>query len=335
MLNKHSLNYKAAIPILAILAWAHRGLKFSLERADAGKKSASTVRDARASHVEDGAASKWELLLINNSLMHQPNSIFLKLGGSLITDKTRAYTARCETIARLAKEVGQALDVATGLSLLIGHGSGSFGHWAARSHGTRQGVYTSTQWRGYTKVAAAAARLNRIVTDAFQAAGVPVLSVQPSASARCRDQVLEHLDTHPIHVALARKLVPLVYGDVALDEVRGGGILSTEDIFFYLVKELHPTRILLLGQMEGVLDSDGDVISCITPADLPTLRKSLGGAAGVDVTGGMAGKVIRMVKLVQRHPETRVHILSGVTPGLLTRLLLDTEMEAGTCIAAR
>ena len=122
--------------------------------------------------------------------MYQSTNItFLKLGGSLITDKTRAYTAHHQVIARLADEVRQALAASPELQLLIGHGSGSFGHWAAKPHGTRQGVETPTQWRGYAEVATAAARLNRIVADAFHEAGVPILSVQPSASARCHDGV--------------------------------------------------------------------------------------------------------------------------------------------------
>lgn len=261
--------------------------------------------------------------------------IFVKLGGSLITDKTRAYTARRDCLARLAGEVLRALDAAPGLRLLIGHGSGSFGHWAAKPYSTRHGVSTPEQWRGYAEVAAAAARLNRIVSDAFLEAGVPVLSVQPSASARCHDRSLEYLDTHPIHAALSRGLAPLVYGDVALDDARGGAIISTEDIFLYLADELRPARILLLGEVEGVLDAKGGVIPLITPADLPTLREALSGSAGVDVTGGMEDKVTRMVELVQRHPKTEVHILTGSAAGLLTRVLLDNRLSTGTRIMAQ
>lgn len=262
---------------------------------------------------------------------------FLKLGGSLITDKTRAYTAQHETIARLAHEVAQALEAAPDMSLLIGHGSGSFGHWAAEPYDTREGVRTSAQWRGYAEVAAAAARLNRIVADAFLERGVPILSLQPSASARCHDGQLSYLDTYPIHQALSQGLVPLVYGDVALDEARGGTIASTEDIFFYLAEELHPTRVVLLSKVEGVLDTKGNVIRSITPENYPSWRETLSGSAGVDVTGGMADKVARMVELVKCQPELSVHILTGTRSGLLTRALLTEENDEvpGTRITAR
>jgi isopentenyl phosphate kinase len=259
---------------------------------------------------------------------------FVKFGGSLITDKTEAYIARLEVIARLAEEVRAALDADSGLRLLIGHGSGSFGHWAAEPYGTREGVTTAKEWRGYARVAAAAARLNRLVVDAFLAAGVPVLGLQPSASARCHDGQVTHLDTRPIRAALAQHLVPLVYGDVALDDVRGGTIASTEDLFVYLADELRPRRILLLGRVPGVLNRAGRVIGQVTPADLPDVREVLSGSGGVDVTGGMADKVARMVDLVGRHVETTVQIITGMEPGLLTRALLDDAPDAGTRIQA-
>jgi isopentenyl phosphate kinase len=258
----------------------------------------------------------------------------VKVGGSLITDKTRAYTARPEVIGRLAAEVRTALDADPNLTLLLGHGSGSFGHWAAEPYATQQGVATAAEWRGYAEVAAAAARLNRLVTDAFLAADVPVLSLQPSASARCRDGEVVQLSMRPIRDALENGLVPLVYGDVALDDVRGGTIASTEDLFVYLADRLHAARILLLGRFPGVLDGDGRVIPRITPASYPRWRDALSTSSGVDVTGGMADKVARMVDLVRRHPETSVRILTGTRPGLLTRVLLDDEADVGTAILA-
>jgi isopentenyl phosphate kinase len=260
--------------------------------------------------------------------------LFLKLGGSLITDKSRPYAARPAVIRRLAEETRQALDADPSLSLLLGHGSGSFGHWAAKPYSTREGVRTAEQWRGYAEVAAAAARLNTIVTSALLEAGVPALSLQPSASARCEDGVLRSLDIHPIEAALTEGLVPLLYGDVALDNVRGGTIVSTEDIFSYLAGHILPSRILLLVRAPGVLGPDGRVIKRLTPADLPALQESLGGSKGVDVTGGMASKVATMLDLVQRVEGATVRILPGEEPGVLASALLDSSTDLGTLISA-
>lgn len=267
--------------------------------------------------------------------------VFVKLGGSLITDKTHAETPRLDVIARLAGEVRQALEARPGLPVLLGHGSGSFGHWQASRYGTRDGVRGRDAWVGFAHVAGSAARLNRLVTDSLLEAGVPVFAVRPSASARCRDGLLLHLETAPIHRALGEGLVPLIHGDVAFDEVRGGTIVSTEEIMVFLTGEFQPGRIVLLGETPGVLaaGSDSDerqrsVIPWITADNIAAVTGSLGGSRGLDVTGGMASKVQQMFELVQKRPGLTVHILSGMEPGLLKRALLEADLAVGTRIAA-
>jgi isopentenyl phosphate kinase len=84
-----------------------------------------------------------------------------------------------------------------------------------------------------------------------------------------------------------------------------------------------------------VLDTDGAVVSHITPGDLANVQNALSGSAAVDVTGGMADKVAQMVELVRRHPQASIHILTGTKPGLLTRALLEPGIGVGTRIAAR
>ena len=266
--------------------------------------------------------------------------VFLKLGGSLITDKNREATAREEVIRRVAREVRQVLDARPDLRLVLGHGSGSFGHFVGRRYGTRQGIRDETSWRGYAETGAAAARLNRLVTDAFLAAGVPVLSVQPSASARCRDGELLSMEVRPINVALAHGLVPLVYGDVALDEVRGCTIISTEQIFAWLADQLHPQRIILAGVVDGVFDRDplrdpaARPIAEITPATFPAIGRQLAGSHGVDVTGGMLSKVREMLALIERQPDLKVHLISGQEPGRIVRALLRQKPIGGTVLHA-
>lgn len=259
---------------------------------------------------------------------------FLKLGGSLITDKTRPAWPQLDVLQRLAQEVSAALGQRPEMQLLIGHGSGSFGHFAAKPYNTREGVSGRAQWRGYAEVSAAAARLNRLVTDTFLSAGVPVLSLQPSASARCRDGVLQYLDLAPVQSALEAGLVPLVYGDVALDTVRSGTIISTEEILSFLAHPLQPERIILLGAVAGVLDAAGQVIPHIRPRQFEEIAAQLGGSHGVDVTGGMLSKVASMVDLVIENPQLSVQIFSGIPVGALQAALVDPAWSPGTRLSA-
>jgi isopentenyl phosphate kinase len=262
--------------------------------------------------------------------------VFLKLGGSLITDKTHKETARSQVIRRLVREIRAALDERPDLQLLLGHGSGSFGHYAAER--TRLLSQESFDPMPYAEVAAAAARLNRIVTDICVAEGVPAVSLPPSASARCRDGRLQHLATAPVETLLAGGAVPLVYGDVALDDVRGAAIVSTEDVFVYLASTLQPARIILAGEVDGVFTADptrdpnAQPVREITPATFPAVAQALGSSAGYDVTGGMVSKVRTMVDLVEANPGIEVYVISGVKAGRVQRALTSKHLQTGTVI---
>ncbi|MFZ2617536.1 MAG: isopentenyl phosphate kinase [Anaerolineae bacterium] len=265
-------------------------------------------------------------------------TVFLKLGGSLITDKYTSLTPRPDVIQRLAQECAAGLAQAPDLRLLLGHGSGSFGHMAARRYQTRAGVTTAADWRGFAEVSRVAAQLNRLVADAFGAAGVPVWSLAPSASALCRDGELLTLADRSVSTALRQGLTPLVYGDVALDEVRGGTIVSTEEVFDWLARRLRPDFILLAGMVGGVYDRDpladasAQPVPLISAADLTPVADGLGGSHGADVTGGMASKVRVMSNLVQALPGLQVRFFSGEQPGAVTRLLLQPELPIGTLL---
>ena len=260
-------------------------------------------------------------------------TLFLKLGGSLITDKSTEQTVLPAALTRLSQEIAAALRRRPDLRLVIGHGSGSFGHTEGKKFGTRGGVATPEQWRGFADVAHVAAKLNRQVLDALRGAGIPALNCQPSASALARDTVIQSLALTPIRNALEHGLVPLVMGDVAVDEVRGGTIISTEDVFRYLAEHLRPTEILLAGIERGVLTHwpNGDVIPLINSANIDSLRSVLRGSHAADVTGGMESKVLEMLAQAQSISGLSIRIFSGVEESLLTKMLLG-ESEAGTVV---
>jgi isopentenyl phosphate kinase len=97
---------------------------------------------------------------------------------------------------------------------------------------------------------------------------------------------------------------------------------------------------VLVGEVAGVLTADpldrpsrNEVIPEITPASSKELGGLLGGARGVDVTGGMFAKVSDMIALLEATPSLRtVQIISGLVPGLVRACLLDPDVRAGTRI---
>ena len=261
--------------------------------------------------------------------------IFLKLGGSLITDKNIPRAVRPELLARLMREIAEARAARPGMRIVLGHGSGSFGHVEAKRYGTRAGVRIDEDWRRFAEVQSVAGLLNRLVVDAARAAGLPIFNCPPSASALCEDGRLISLAVAPVRAAVEHGLIPLVYGDVAVDEVRGGTIISTEDEFRLLAPHLRPERILLAGIEPGVLTHwpDGQVIPEITAIETRhgASLQNIGASHAADVTGGMESKVREMLALVEAAPDCTVQIFSGEAPGQVRAALLG-EAIPGTII---
>jgi len=248
--------------------------------------------------------------------------IFLKLGGSLITDKEQAETVRQDVLSYLCSDIAAFKQANPAARLLIGHGSGSFGHHEASKYGTQKGVHSEEDWDGYAKVWQAAQRLNHVVVDALAANNLPVITLSPSASAVCRDGKLHSLATEPIEHALDAGIVPVVHGDVAMDQSLGGTIVSTEHVFTFLAKSLQPGRILIAGREPGVLADPGEpgsVLESITGEALERLQ--FGAIAGSDVTGGMRAKVKEALNMAQASPDAEIYIFSPTDPGSLLKAL--------------
>jgi isopentenyl phosphate kinase len=270
--------------------------------------------------------------------------VLLKLGGSLITDKDRPFTPRLDKLAELAGEIASCWNSTPNLRLVLGHGSGSFGHAAAKQHGTRDGVtaplapsghsphlrskWGETEggdyWKGFTEVWYQASQLNRFVMDALRAAGLPAVALAPISAVTARDMQVARWDLGPLRAALEAGLLPVIYGDVIFDEARGGTILSTEDLFAYLARELRPERILLAGLEAGVWEdfpARTRLVNEIRLASYEKMREGISGSASVDVTGGMAAKVGQMFGLLRDAPGLTVQIFSAEESGNLARAL--------------
>jgi isopentenyl phosphate kinase len=165
--------------------------------------------------------------------------VLLKLGGSLITDKDKPFTPRLDKLADLAQEIKTALDSNPELLLILGHGSGSFGHVAAKQawHAGRRAHPRTMD--GIRRSPFSGGGVEPHVMKSLIQAGVPACHFPHrlqwfQITAKSSPQYLT------IRKALDVRLLPVVQGDVAFDEALGGTILSTEDVFKFLVEKFSP-----------------------------------------------------------------------------------------------
>lgn len=259
----------------------------------------------------------------------------IKLGGSLITNKDKPYTARPEIIQQLAEEVRLIRNQNPHLQLIIGNGAGSFAHQSAKKYNTIDGFVNDTDKRGFCLVHQDALDLNLLVAKSFLQAGLPVVSLPPLAIALTHNKKLQGIDFSAIENSLQAGLIPLVFGDVVLDQVIGGTILSTETLLAECAKHFHnqgwKVRLINAGNYPGVCDHHGQVITHITPAYYPLIKAFLGNSKSVDVTGGMANKVEEFLAVSSLGVDC--WIIDGNIPRNLANVVLGYS-SLGTLISS-
>jgi len=121
--------------------------------------------------------------------------VLVKLGGSLITNKSKPYVANLAAIRRLVEEIKFCWE--KGYRFVISHGSGSFGHTSAAKHKTAEGITNKEDVCGMGVVQQDAIAINRIVSKIFLKESLPVLSFIPSSFAFADDKKLEEIFSLP------------------------------------------------------------------------------------------------------------------------------------------
>lgn len=258
--------------------------------------------------------------------------ILIKLGGSLITDKSKPFTAQVDIIRRLGKEIKEAGKKFNG-KIIIGHGSGSFGHIVAAKYKTQDGIINKKSINGLALVADVAIQINRIVIQNFLKVGLPVFSLAPASFLTAEDKNLKKSFTKPFYHLLKIGLIPVIYGDVILDQKRGCCIFSAEKTLNILAKNLKKQfnilKIIHCGNTNGVYDVNGQTIPVITKKSFQKFQKAIGKSGAIDVTGGMRHKVKESLEIAQSGIFSL--IINGEKPGNLKKAILKKDVK-GTLI---
>jgi isopentenyl phosphate kinase len=259
----------------------------------------------------------------------------VKLGGSIITDTKKADTALPGEIDRLVKEIKSCTGNAR---VVVGHGSGSFGHMAAHRYGFQNGVYTKDRGKGASITQKAASELHRHVIGAMLANGIDALSFPPSAGGLTTKRRLVRWNIEPIRLALKMGFTPVVRGDVTIDTVNGITIIPTEEPLRYLTAKLKPDKVIVASDTDGVftanplIDKDAELIRRIDRRNIKRALAGTGGSLKVDVTGGMRNKLIYLYGIARRYGTT-CQIINAKVPGRLKAALQGREVR-GTIITA-
>jgi len=243
--------------------------------------------------------------------------VLVKLGGSVITDKSKPFTARGGVIDRLGKIIKTKF-VSSELDLIVGHGSGSFAHVPAAKYQTHKGLINNKSVRGFCETSDAAVQINRIVIKHLLDLKINVASFSPLSFIHPPKVLFSHIQN-----AMSIGIVPVVYGDLIMNKARGFEIYSGEktlDLLAVKLKKFYSkVTIIYYTDTFGVYDDMGHTIPLVTPKNFNEIKKFLLGSGNTDVTGGMIHKVEESLSLVQKI-NAEVYIANGLRGGKFTKI---------------
>jgi len=247
----------------------------------------------------------------------------VKLGGSVITDKSKLRRFRNASCARLAKELRVVDD---GLGIV--HGAGSFGHIEAKRHSLHQGLKDDSQLRYVAKVQRDVRELNLKVLECLIDKGIRAVSVPPAAAAVFTDGQVHSFDPEPFKSVLKLGLTPVTFGDVVPDESMGFSICSGDLMMEALARAFKPSLVVFCADVDGVFEADpkrnkrARLMPVIDANSLRSLRRTQ--SKSVDVTGSIYSKLERMLAIAKDCEKCM--IVNGNVPGRLEKALLGKDV---------
>ncbi|MEM1657451.1 MAG: isopentenyl phosphate kinase [Candidatus Jordarchaeales archaeon] len=261
--------------------------------------------------------------------------VILKIGGSVVTDKSKPFSVRMKVVRQISEEIAAATRSGC-KSLIIVHGGGSFGHPMAKEYGIHRGFSESGQLIGFVKTVQAMRRLSSIIVESLQALGVPAFPLQPSAFVVQRDGRIFTMFQAVLDRSLEAGFIPVLWGDAVLDEKRGFAILSGDQIVSHLSEVFFPLRVIFGTDVDGIYPSDpkkskSRPFEKLTCDELEKIAMQAGESRGIDVTGGMAGKLAEIINIASRGVE--VVVTNAMKKGNILQALLGKEV--GTVVKPR
>lgn len=238
--------------------------------------------------------------------------IILKLGGSILTKKNSAESEiDSDNLKRISSEIRKFLN-GSEERLVIVHGAGSFGHPPAKQYKIGQ-PFEAHEYEekriGFAKTQNAVKKLNMLICEALIKESIPAVAVPASAFMTASNKRISEGNLDKFEQYLEKGYVPIIYGDVVLDDELEMAVISGDQIIQYLAVNLKPEMVILGTDVDGVytknpkLHEDAEFIGLVSSLDdLEAFEET----TNIDVTGGMVGKIKELLELAKMGIDSQI-----------------------------
>ncbi|MHA2172034.1 MAG: isopentenyl phosphate kinase [Candidatus Kariarchaeaceae archaeon] len=252
--------------------------------------------------------------------------LLLKLGGSILTDKSKVEVVNHDLMIEIVGVLKQLYD--RGLKFVLVTGVGNAGHQVVASHGVHKGDDGSLERRlGLLHAQIQVNKLRNTLLEVLHEVGIPAVQFYTSsiASADKMQPIAFFLDS--VAGFLNVGLVPVVSGDVVSDQRMGYSVMSGDVAFFEIVKQWKPKLLIYGTNVDGIYSSDpilnpnATLIPKITPLMIDNMKDEITEGINIDVTGAMRGKLGSIQSILSFDPKAKIHIINLLNPSNLLKVV--------------
>lgn len=243
--------------------------------------------------------------------------IVIKLGGSVITDKSRYREFRKELVGRLCREIK-----ASGKDVMVVHGAGSFGHIVAKEGRLNDGFEDASQIPALAQTCYDTRDLSSMVVKELIDAGIPAVSVPTGSCFWMDDRVLKIQDDYVLRSMRDKGIMPVLFGDVVQDRKLGFAICSGDQIVERLADLFDAERVIFVSDVDGLYDSDpksNPSAKLLDVVNRDSLENVSTDSSVSDVTGGVRSKIETMLRMCSGKRDCI--LMNGTKKGRLLSLL--------------
>lgn len=238
--------------------------------------------------------------------------IIIKLGGSVITDKTEYKKFRTDIVSRLVKELPKT-------DLIIVHGGGSFGHIISKKYSLQEGLNKQNALK-FVQVQTDMIELNMNILNMLSSSQISAISL-PVHSFHIYNQKFEF---GIFENFLKLGFVPVTYGDIILNSEKKVAICSGDYLVEKLAEHFKPEQVIFVTDVDGIytknpkLYKNAKFIKELSLSDKIEAEMSID-----DVTGGILGKLENIKKIVNNAGS--VTIVNGLVADRVKNIILKNE----------
>ncbi len=239
--------------------------------------------------------------------------IIVKLGGSVISNKDEPFSFNEEAVKNIAEEISSFYPEK---KFVIVHGGGSYGHPLASKYKLREGMGGIERMIGTSITHQAMLELNGKIMDIFLSKALPAFSVSPSSIFIMKAGKIAYGNIKVIMELVERGFIPVLFGDVCLDEEKGIDILSGDNIISYLEEKMDVEKVIFLMDVDGIYDKNPEEEDANLIENIDEYISIDSSIKKFDVTGGIENKIGEAMNM-----RCRVYFINGFMRGNLSKAI--------------